>query len=327
MLTYTLRRLVYMVVVLAMVSIVSFAVIQLPPGDFLSMYIMQLREQGSEADEAEIASLRKAYGLDLPVTVQYLKWIGGVLRGNFGRSFQWNMPVRDLVGERLALTVTISIITLMLTYVIAIPIGIYSATHQYSAADYVFTTFGFLGMAIPGFMLALILMFVSFRFFGLNVGGLFSAEYMRADWSLAKVIDLIKHLPVPVIVIGIAGTAGLIRVMRGCLLDELQKQYVVTARTKGLEERNILFKYPVRIAINPMVSTVGWLLPAIVSGGTIVALVLDLPTVGPLMLGALLSQDMYLSATILLLLSSLTVIGTFISDILLAALDPRIRFD
>ena len=324
--SYLLRRLFYMIILLFMLSIVSFIVIQLPPGDYLTSYIARLQEMDAEVSRAEIESLRVAYGLDLPMYQQYFKWLGGVLRGNFGFSFQWNQPVGNLIGERLALTVVVSLVTLVFTYLVAIPIGIYSATHQYSVGDYTFTFVGFIGLATPNFLLALVLMFVFYKGFGMNVGGLFSVEFMRANWSLAKVWDLIKHLPIPIIVIGTAGTAGLIRVMRGCLLDELQKQYVTTARTKGVDERTLLYKYPVRIAINPIISTIGWVFPAIISGSTITAMVLDLPTVGPLLFGSLLSQDMYLSATILLLLSSLTVIGMFVSDILLAAVDPRIRY-
>jgi peptide/nickel transport system permease protein len=326
MITYLIRRVAYMIVILLLLSVVSFTIIQLPPGDFLSSYIARLAETDSEVTEAELASLRMAYGLDLPMYQQYLKWFGGVLRGEFGLSFEYNQPVGKLVGERFLLTIVLSLFTLVFTYVVAIPIGIYSATHQYSPGDYAATTVGFIGLATPNFRLALILMFIFYKVFGMNVGGLFSVEYLRADWSLAKFWDMMKHLPIPIIVIGTAGTASLIRVMRGSLLDELRKQYVITARTKGVSERTLLFRYPVRIALNPIISTIGWILPAIVSGSTITALVLNLPTTGPLLFGALLSQDMYLSATILMLLSTLTVIGTFISDILLAVVDPRIRY-
>jgi peptide/nickel transport system permease protein len=327
MLNYLVRRLAYMIVVLLFLSLVSFVIIQLPPGDYLTTRIEQLRISGNEMSEAEEASLRAQYGLDLPLPFQYTKWIWGFFQGNFGMSFQWNRPVRELIGERLALTVVMSTITLLFTYAVAVPIGIYSATHQYSVGDYIFTGVGFVGLATPNFLLALVLMFVFFRYFGANVGGLFSPEYLTARWSLGKLLDLLKHLPIPVIVIGTAGTAGLIRVMRGTMLDELKKQYVITARAKGVAEARLLFKYPVRVAINPIVSTVGWILPRIISGATITALVLSLPTTGPLLFQALLSQDMYLSATILMLLSFLTVLGTFISDILLAALDPRIRLE
>ena len=250
-----------------------------------------------------------------------------MLHGDFGKSFQWNMPVSELIGERLMLTVTISILTLLFTYVVAIPIGIYSATHQYSIGDYSFTIFGFAGLATPNFLLALILMFVFYKYFGLSAGGLFSIEYALAPWSVGKVIDMLKHLPIPIIVIGTAGTAELIRIMRGCLLDELRKQYVITARAKGVSERRLLFKYPVRIAINPIVSTIGWTLPTIVSGTTITAIVLSLPTTGPLLFRALISQDMYLAGSTIMFLTFLTVIGTLISDILLVWVDPRIRYE
>ena len=276
--------------------------------------------------ESEIASLRAQYNLDLPMALQYLRWVAGALRGNFGMSFQWNKPVGDLIGERILLTIVMSLFTLIFTYALAIPIGVYSATHQYSPGDYIFSFVGFVGLATPNFLLALVLMFLFFKFLNLSVGGLFSPEYLRVGWGMAKFIDLLKHLPIPVIVIGTAGTAGLVRVMRGTLLDELKKQYVVTARSKGVSERQLLFKYPVRVAINPIISTIGWILPGIISGATITAMVLSLPTTGPLLFQALLSQDMFLSATILMLLSFLTVVGTFISDIFLALLDPRIRF-
>ena len=244
-----------------------------------------------------------------------------------GRSFEWDQPVSTLMAERLPLTIILSVATLFLTYLIAIPIGVYSALKQYSLFDYVFSTIGFIGLAIPNFMLALILLYLFFKYFGLSVGGLFSNEYATAPWSIGKVLDLISHLWVPMIVIGSAGTAGLIRVMRGSLLDELGKQYVVTARAKGVRERRLIFRYPVRIAINPIISTIGWQLPNIVSGETIVAIVLSLPTTGPLLFRALLSQDMYLAGSIVLLLGVLTLIGTFISDVLLLLVDPRISFE
>ena len=325
MASYVLRRLLYMVLVVVLLSVVSFVVIQLPPGDFLTERMAAMLAAGTEMAESEAAALRAQYGLDLPMHRQYLKWVGGFLGGHFGMSFQWNTPVGELIGDRLLLTVLLSATTLLFTYALAIPIGIYSATHQYSPVDYTVTGVGFIGLATPNFLFALILMFLFFKYFGFSVGGLFSPEYLNQPWSAAKFVDLLAHLPIPVIVIGTAGTAGLIRVMRGSLLDELKKQYVVTARSKGAAERQLLFRYPVRVAINPIISTVGWLLPEIVSGATIVSLVLSLPTTGPLLFQALLSQDMFLSATILMLLSVLTVIGTFISDILLGLLDPRIR--
>ena len=327
MLYYVMRRFVYMLILLWVLSIVSFIIIQLPPGDFLSSYVIRLARSGQLVDKAQLLSLRKRYGLDLPIYAQYFKWIWNILHGNLGMSFMWNVPVTKLVGERLAFTVTISIFTLIFTYVVAIPIGIYSATHQYSVGDNAFTTIGFIGLATPNFLLALVLMFLFFKCFGLSIGGLFSPEYIWAPWSIGKIIDMLKHFPIPIIVIGTAGTAGLIRVMRGCLLDELQKQYVITARAKGVGERTLLFKYPVRIAVNPIISTIGWMLPLIVSGETITAIVLSLPTTGPLLFDALKSQDMFLAASIVMILGFLTVTGTFLSDILLAWMDPRIRYE
>ncbi|RLE07782.1 ABC transporter permease [Candidatus Aerophobetes bacterium] len=327
MLAYMLRRLIYMGVVVWILSVASYVIIELPPGDYITSYISQLQASGEVVDEAEIAALRKRYGLDLPLYLRYFKWIRNILQGDFGKSFEWNRPVIDLIAERLPLTAIISLFTLIFTYAVAIPIGIYSAVHQYSMGDYIFTVFGFIGLAMPNFLLALVLMFILFNYFGLNPTGLFSPQYIDAPWSLAKFMDMLKHLPIPVIVVGTAGTAGLIRVMRGCLLDELRKNYVVTARAKGVAERTLLFKYPVRVAINPIISTIGWTLPTIVSGAMITAIVLNLPTTGTLLYGALMSQDSYVAGSIVLLVSSLTVIGTFISDILLMWLDPRIRYE
>lgn len=324
---YLLRRLGYMALLLVMVSVTSFIIIQLPPGDYLTSYIQRLEASGQHVDQSEIESLKRQYGLDLPMTGQYFKWVTGIMQGDFGQSLQWNRPVWELISERLALTLVINLGAVLFTYAIAIVIGTYSATHQYSIADYVFTVIGFVGLAVPGFLFALILMVVFNNVFGMSVGGLFSPEYAQAAWSWGKVVDLLKHLPIPVIIIGTAGAAGLIRVMRASLLDELSKQYVVTARTKGLSETKLLFKYPVRVAINPVISTIGWVLPGLVSGGTIVAIVLSLPTVGPLLFRALLSQDMYLAGSLLMLLCALTIVGTFISDILLVLLDPRIRME
>ena len=316
-----------MFVTLSVLSFVIFVIIQLPPGDYLTTYISAQQAQGNSFDDAAIVALRRQYGLDGPFTYQYWKWITNFLQGDMGRSFEWDQPVSRLMAERLPLTIILSVSTLFLTYLIAIPIGVYSALKQYSLFDYIFSTIGFIGLAIPNFMLALILMYVFFKYFGLSVGGLFSNEYATAPWSLGKVGDLISHLWVPMIVIGSAGTAGLIRVMRGSLLDELGKQYVVTARAKGVRERRLIFRYPVRIAINPIISTIGWQLPQIVSGETIVAIVLSLPTTGPLLYRALLAQDMFLAGSIVLMLGVLTLIGTFISDVLLLVVDPRISFE
>jgi len=324
--SYLIRRFIYMMLLLVAVSVVAFLVIELPPGDYLSAHLQEIQNRGGTFDQAQIVLLRKQFGLDLPVYVRYFTWIGGILHGDFGRSLNLNRPVLTLLVQRLPATIMISLLTLVLTYLIAIPIGIYSATHQYSVGDYVFTGGGFLGLAIPNFLLALGLLYILFKFFGISATGLFSPEYKMADWSLAKFIDMIKHFPIPVVVIGTSGTAGLIRVMRGCLLDETKKQYVITARSKGVAERTLLFKYPVRVAINPIVSTIGWTLPTIFSGAAITAIVLDLPTTGHLLYRALLNQDIYLAGGAVLIISFLTVVGTFISDLLLLWLDPRIRY-
>lgn len=316
-----------MIPTLLIISIVSFVIIQLPPGDFLTSLIAELAVTGQVVDQAEIAALTRRYGLDQPIYVQYFRWISRIfLRGDFGRSLMWNKPVSELIWDRLALTVIISFLSLIFVYVVAIPIGIYSATHQYSLGDYFFTFGGFVGLATPNFLLALVLMFLFYKYFGLGIGGLFSPQFVEAPWSLAKVVDMMNHMWIPVIVIGTAGTCGLIRVMRGCLLDELRKQYVITARAKGVSERSLLFKYPVRVAVNPIISTIGWTLPALISGEAITAIVLSLPTTGPLLLSALMSQDMYLAGSFILILATLTVIGTLISDILLIWLDPRISY-
>ena len=327
MLSYIIRRVVVLIPLLFVISIISYVIIELPPGDILTMRIMQLRKAGTRVGEAEIARLTQQYGLDKPEYIRYAKWIWNIVRyGNFGRSFEWNKPVSEVMGERIALTMVITISTMIFTWMMAIPIGIYSAVHQYSPLDYGFTFLGFIGLAIPNFLLALVLIWLSFSYLGIPITGLFSPEYADAAWNLAKVWDMLKSLWVPVIVIGTAGTAGLVRVMRGCLLDELGKQYVITARAKGVSERKLLFKYPVRMAVNPLISTIGWLLPSIISGEAITAIVLNLPTTGPVLLRALLYQDMYLAGSFILILSALTVIGTLISDISLAWLDPRIRY-
>ena len=325
--SYLIRRFIYMGIILLLLSVVTFIIIQLPPGDYLTSYIAELEAAGGTVSEAEIASLRKQYDLDFPLYHQYFRWMWKMLHGDFGRSFTWDKPVSELIGERLMLTIIISLSTLIFAYAVAIPIGIYSATHQYSVGDNISTVIGFAGLAIPNFLFALLLMFFSYKYFGLSVGGLFSGPYMRASWSVDKFVDMLKHLPVPIIVIGTAGTAGLIRIMRGCLLDELHKQYVITARAKGVSERALLFKYPVRVAINPIVSTIGWILPRIISGGTITAIVLNLPTTGSLLLRALMAQDMYLAEGANMFLSISTIIGTFISDLLLVWIDPRIKYE
>ena len=327
MFSLILRRLLWMIPTLLAISILSFAIIQLPPGDYLTSYIAALQETGETVDEAQVAALRKQYALDQPLVVQYLRWMGGMIfRGDLGMSFEESRPVATLIGERLLLTTIISLVALLLTWAIAIPIGIYSAVRQYSPGDYAATFLGFIGLAVPNFLLALIFMYVGYSVFGVSAGGLFSPQYQNAPWSLGRAFDLFTHLWIPVIIVGLEGTAGLIRVMRGNLLDELRKQYVVTARAKGVARLKLLLKYPVRVAINPLVSTIGWVLPALVSGSTITAVVLGLPTTGPRLLQALMNQDMYLAGSMVMMLSCLTVVGTLLSDLLLLWLDPRIRY-
>jgi peptide/nickel transport system permease protein len=327
MLGFLGKRILYTLVLLVAASIVSFLIIQLPPGDYLDSLIAQLEAQGEKMDQARVDSLKRQYGLDQPIYAQYWLWVSGLPRGDFGFSFEWNRPVGELIGERIGYSVALSLIALIVTYSVAIPIGIYSATHQYSWGDYAFSVLGFIGIAAPHFMMALVFMFVAFKYLGISPGGLFSPEYLDKPWSSAKLLNMLSHIPVPIIIIGLGGTAGTIRVMRANLLDEIRKPYVMTARSKGLLERKLLLKYPVRFALNPMISTIGWVFPAIVSGETITGIVLNLPTVGPMLLRALLNQDMYLAGSLIMFLAFLTVLGMLISDILLAWLDPRIRFE
>jgi len=324
---YIARRVLYMIPLLIMTSIVSFLVIVLPPGDYLSSYIMQLESQGTDVSQSTLEALRHQYGLDQPLYMQYLKWAWKVLQGKLGYSWMYERPVRDLIRERIGMTVLVSLGAVAVTYVFAMPIGIYSAVKQYSLGDYVFTVLGFIGASIPNFLLALILIVVLQRGLGLKAGGLLSMEFKGVPWSWAKLVDLLKHLPLPLTVIGIGGTAYQIRVMRGMLLDELHKPYVMTARSKGLKEGRLLLKYPVRVALNPIASTLGWVLPWIFSGQTITAIVLGLPTIGPLLYQALTTEDMYLASSIVMISIVLTLVGTLLSDILLAWLDPRIRYE
>ena len=325
MVMYFLRRLGLALVTCVFISVLSFVIIRLPPGDFVDAYIANLAASGSTVSVEQGEAMRREYGLDRPLVVQYARWMGRVLQGDFGVSMAWRRPVTEVIGDRLWLTMIVSVSALFLTWMIALPIGIYSAMRQYSFWDYLFTTLGFIGLAIPNFLLALILMYLGFRYLGLNVGGLFSAEYIQAPWSWARIWDLTKHLPLPAAVLALAGTAQLIRIMRANLLDELRKPYVVTARAKGLTERHAVLKYPVRAALNPFASSIAYLFPYLVSGSIVVSLVLGLPTVGPLLLQALVAQDMFLAGAIVLLLGFMTVIGTLISDLLLMWIDPRIR--
>lgn len=328
MLQYIVRRILLMIPTLLLISFVTFVVVQLPPGDYLNAYVAALTQEGGETvDREQIEMLRQRYGLDEPFMVQYWYWISNIIfEGDFGRSFQWNQPVSDLLWGRIGLTFAVSLASLLFVYVVAFPIGVYSAIRKYSLGDYVFTFLGFIGLAVPNFLLALVLMVVSLQVFGVTPGGLFSPDYASAPWSWGKFVDFLAHLWVPMIIIGTASTAALIRVMRANLLDELNKPYVETARAKGQSEAVLIMRYPVRIALNPFVSRLGWELPALVSGAAITSIVLNLPTAGPVLLTALQSQDMYLAGSFILILSTLTVIGTLVSDILLAWLDPRIRY-
>jgi peptide/nickel transport system permease protein len=327
MLAYIGRRALLAVFTVWAISMLAFVIIQLPPGDYVSSYIAQMAAMGSVVSDEEAQTLRIQYGLGQPIYVQYWKWMKQIAEGNFGFSMEWKRPVTEVIGERLWLTVVVAVSALLLTWVLALPIGIYSAVRQYSFGDYAATFIGFLGLAVPNFLLALVLLYLGFTLFNAHIGGLFSPELQDAPWNLARVWDLLKHLPIPALILGLAGTAQQIRIMRANLLDELRKPYVVTARSKGLTEVRVILKYPVRLALNPFASTIGYTLPYIVSGSIIVSLVLGLPTVGPLLLKALISQDMFLAGTIVLLLGIMTVIGTLISDIVLVWIDPRIRLE
>jgi peptide/nickel transport system permease protein len=324
---FLIRRLFFAILTIFAISIASFIIIQLPPGDFVSSYIANLSAMGESVPQEQLSAMREAYGLDQPIYVQYLKWIGKALQGDFGRSLEWGVPVNTLIWDRIGLSLLVGVSSLLLIWAIAIPIGVYSATHQYSFTDYSFTLLGFLGLAIPNFLLALVLMWVGFSVFGQNVGGLFSPEYTDAPWSFAKFIDLLNHLWIPMLIIGTGGTAGLLRTMRANMLDELSQPYVETARAKGLTERRLTWKYPVRVALNPFVSTAGQTLPQLVGAEIIVSVVLNLPTIGPYLLRSLLSQDMFMAGAIVMIISVMTVLGTLASDIALAILDPRIRLE
>ncbi|KQN75230.1 ABC transporter permease [Devosia sp. BK] len=327
MVAFILRRLLLAIPMLLFISFISFVIIQLPPGDYVTAYVAQLRQGGEYISAVQEAAMRERLGLNDPMLVQYWRWITAIIfRGDFGYSLDWNAPVSSLIWDRLAITLALSTASLIITWLIAIPVGVYSATRQYSVLDYVFTVFGFLGKGTPDFLLALILMWIAFVYMQLDVGGLFSSQYQNAPWSWGKLIDLLQHLWIPLVVLGTGGAAGLIRVMRANMLDELGKPYVETAYAQGLSERQVVWGYPVRVALNPFISTVGWALPALFSGDVITAIVLNLPTTGPLLLQALKMQDMYLAGSFILILSVFTVIGTLISDILLAWFDPRIRY-
>ena len=327
MLRFILQRLLILPILLILFSIIVFWLVQAPPGDFLTSYIATLASGGSSIREEQVEALKRQFGLDQSGFVQYLRWMESLSKGDLGLSLEYQRPNTELIGERLVLTLALALFAFFITWAVAIPAGIYSATHQNSWLDYLFTVLNYVGVAIPNFMLALILMWFAFSTFGLSVTGLFSPEYIQAPWSLERVIDLLKHIWLPAIVLGVAGTARLTRIMRANLLDELNKPYVVSARAKGLSEWKLVWKYPVRLAINPLVSTIGWYLPQLFSGSLIVATVMNLPNIGPLLLRALTQQDMYLAGSILLIYCFLTIVGTLISDILLALVDPRIRME
>jgi peptide/nickel transport system permease protein len=325
MLSYIVHRILIMIPTLIAISIVIFTIINLPPGDYFSTYIAELQSSGEAADLAKINFLKAQYGFDRPLWEQYIFWAGGLLHGDMGYSFAYNLPVNQVVGDRLLMTFIVSLSTILFTYIVAFPIGVYSATHQYSWSDHALTLLGFLGLATPSFLLALVLLYLANVYFGISIGGLMDPKYVDQPWSIDKVFSVAAHLWIPVVVIGTAGTASMIRRLRANLLDELQKQYVVTARAKGLHPLKLLFKYPLRMALNPFISDIGSLLPHVISGAAIVSVVMSLPTTGPMLLDALRSQDMYLAGSFLMFMAFLTVIGVFISDLALAVLDPRIR--
>ena len=326
MAAYLARRLVYATFSIGVISFISFWIMILPPGDVVDSYaIRQELDRGMMFSEEAKDAMRKRWGLDKPGIVQYGRWMFSIFRGDFGMSVEELRPVRDIIWDRLPMTLALAGAAIVFTWLLAIPIGIYSAVRQYSAGDHIFTFFGFLGLAVPDFLLALVFLVVAVMWFGQDVTGLFSIEYIRAPWSFARIWDLIKHLWIPAIVLGTAGTAALIRIMRANLLDELRKPYVVTARAKGLSEHRVILKYPLRVALNPLVSGVAFLLPQLFSGAVIVAVVLNLPTMGPKLLDSLWNQDLMVASTIILFLGALTVIGMLISDLLLVILDPRIR--
>jgi peptide/nickel transport system permease protein len=325
MLSYIIHRLLIMVPTLVAISIVIFTIINLPPGNYFTTYVAELQSSGETADLAKVKFLEAEYGFDRPAWQQYLYWVGGLLHGDMGYSFSYDLPVNEVVGDRMLLTAIVSITTIIFTYLVAFPIGVYSATHQYSWSDHALTLLGFLGLATPSFLLALVLLYLANVYLGISIGGLMDPKYVDRPWSWGKTLSLLAHIWIPVIVIGSAGTAAMIRRLRANLLDELQKQYVVTARAKGLHPLKVLFKYPLRMALNPFISDIGSLLPQVISGAAIVSIVMSLPTTGPMLLDSLRSQDMYLAGSFLMFISTLTVIGVFVSDLALALLDPRIR--
>ena len=327
MIGFIVNRFLLALITIWVVTVISFALIQLPPGDYITSYVAQLMSQGEQVSDQEAAQLRQQYGLGDPFVVQYYKWLEKAAVGNFGISMEYQRPVTQVIGDRIFLTAALAFSAALFTYALAVPIGVISAVKQYSITDYVATFIGFLGLAVPNFLLALSILYFGFVLFDANIGGLFSPEYASAPYSFGKIMNLLSHLWLPALVLSIAGTAQIIRVLRANMLDELRRPYVVTARAKGLSEWRVILKYPLRVALNPVISTLGYLLPTLVSGSIIVSIVMSLPTLGPLLLRALIAQDMFLSGTIVLLIGIMTVIGTFVSDLLLAWVDPRIRME
>ncbi len=325
MFRYLIRRLFVMIPTLIAISFLIFIIIQAPPGSYLETYMAELQSQGENVDQSKLEFLRHQYGLDQPFLVQYVKWAAGLLHGDLGYSFEHGMPVADVVGDSLWMTVLVTLASTLFVWVISFPIAIYSAVRQYGLGDYFFTFLGYIGLATPSFLVALILLYLSHVWFGVSIGGLMAAEYIGQPWSAGKFWSVLSHLWVPVLVIGLPGTAGMIRRLRANLLDELHKQYVVTARAKGMSGMRLLLKYPLRVSLNPFISDIGSLLPELISGSVIVSVVMSLPMTGPILLQALRSQDMYLAGSFLMFMAFLTVVGVFISDILLALVDPRIR--
>lgn len=323
---FVIRRLLLLVPFLFVISIVAFVIIQLPPGDFVDTYVRNLEMQGGAVNTAQIAALRARYGLDQPMINQYWIWMSNLLGGDFGNSFLYDRPVGEVLAERIPRTIALALVSMLVTWVIAVPVGIYSALRKYSIGDHVATFLSFVGVAVPPFLLALVSMYLIFDNTGFLITGLYSPEFRNAPWSVDKMLDLAKNTWLPIMVLAITGAAGVIRVLRSSLLDEVKKLYVTTARSKGLPEHKVILKYPVRIAINPLVSTIGWMLPGMVGGEVVVSKVLNLPTTGPVLLESIIAQDMYLTGAIVLILSALTIVGTLLSDILLAAIDPRIRY-
>lgn len=323
---FVIRRFLLLIPFLFVISMVAFVIIQLPPGDYVDTYVRNLEMQGGAVNQAQIDALRARYGLDQPMIYQYWLWISNVIQGDFGNSFVYDRPVSAVLAERVPRTIALALVSMLVTWIIAVPVGIYSALRQYSVGDHLATLLSFVGVAVPPFLLALVAMYLIFDSTGFLITGLYSPEFRGAPWSVAKMLDLLKNTWLPIAVLAITGAAGVIRVLRASLLDELKKLYVTTARSKGLSEHKVILKYPVRIAINPLVSTIGWMLPAMVGGEVVVSKVLNLPTTGPVLLEAIIAQDMYLTGAIVLILSALTILGTLLSDILLAAIDPRIRY-